>query len=248
MKIAFLLGAGFSKYFGLPLADEFVSEAQLFLQNKDLLGYSPTRKSEFFERFIGFNEYLIAIKGINFFNIEQILQAADQKSLIALSDKDPWLKIGQDIRYAIFEMFIIRHYMIFKSNKKYEIFDSYLRFLDFVCNTGYGPIISVNYDSILELLLKTAAISTGDLSNHCAARIRFKYGIGKDFHALPIGEPITDVRYFKLHGSFNWEKCEKHGFQENTDVLRTRVRGMCKECKQPNKTIYNLPRAKKTKN
>lgn len=247
MKIAFLLGAGFSKYFGLPLANELVTRAKLFLQNKNLLGYSPSRKSKVFERLLGFAEHVASTKNINSFDIEQILEAADNKSLIALSNDDPWLGIGTDIRYAIFETFVINHYTIFNNSKKYEIFDSYLRFLDLIDKTGYGPLISINYDSIPELLLKTAAISNGNLSNQCAARIRFSYGIGSDFQALDIGGPVANIRYFKLHGSYNWEKCDKHGFQENTDVLRTRVRGVCRECKSPTKPYIIYPELRKQK-
>ena len=93
MSIGFLIGAGFSKHLGLPLATEFVHHARRCLEQGSWNNCAPSRQRAVFERLVAFSDILEA-SGTSASNIEDLLRHADLRRLASTHLHDPWVDIS----------------------------------------------------------------------------------------------------------------------------------------------------------
>ncbi|MBI4706513.1 MAG: hypothetical protein HY761_01110 [Candidatus Omnitrophica bacterium] len=244
LKTGFLLGAGFSKYGGMPLSCDFVIQAQNILDNRLERSYIPSREPKNLQSLVRFKDFVSDEKGREINHIEEIIKLSDQYRLT----KD-WDNIDKEVRDAIYEILIAAPFIMYLKDKNelYKMFDIYLRFLLIVADSE-AMIATLNYDPLLELLLHTAAMSitpNSQLFHKFAEIVSFNYGIG-DFSYRPLWGSSSnidrvDILYFKLHGATNWEGCDQHGLTEVCDPLKTRAIGRCRECNMPAKPFIIYP-------
>lgn len=185
----FVIGAGFSRPAGLPLASELFSE----VRNRIELRHGPETK---FQRDVeDYLEYRKACDGLDLdeanLDLEQFMSYLDIEHYLDLRGSDTWSLEGNEsqlmIRKGIGEVI---HGSTPAAN---QLPDCYYRFAEQL--SPHDLVITFNYDVVLERALDHVG-KPYRLFPH-----RYK-SIGR--HSSTIDSDIEEVTILKLHGSVDW--------------------------------------------
>lgn len=185
----FVLGAGFSRPAGLPLAAELFSEVRSSVERR----YGRETK---FQRDIGnYVEYRSVCDGTAFqenkIDLEELMSFLDIEHFLELRGSDTWSQEGNEsqlmIRKAIGEVVHGR------TPPADRLPDVYYRFAEQL--TPHDTVITFNYDILLERALEHIG-KPYRLFPH-----RFK-SIGR--YSNVVDSDVEEVTVLKLHGSVDW--------------------------------------------
>ncbi len=219
--LGILTGAGFSKYYGLPLAFEFPQYARRYYESKDWRGYPFVYGRESLRPLFEYPEELSREAGHVVDNIEEILRLAPEG-----------FRRNQMLR-GIFSVLQAAQHEIEHMKDEHERHNAYLSFLDLVLRGGdqpfAAPIVTVNYDGVPEIVAYNASMDGLDDPDDWD----FHYIIRPEAHSIisrcgPWPQTIRKFLIYKLHGSISWDRCPKHGLQQITDARRYNTDGRCK--------------------
>ena len=185
----FVLGAGFSKSAGLPLASELYGKVKNAIEAKH-------GKDTKFQRDIeSYTDYRKSCDGIEIdessIDLEELMSFLDIEHFMGLRGSDTWSEEGNEsqlmIRKAIGEVIHLR------TPKAHNLPEAYHRFAESL--TTHDIVITFNYDIILERALEHVG-KPYRLFQH-----RYKE-IGE--YSNTVDSEKDEVIVLKLHGSVDW--------------------------------------------
>ena len=185
----FILGAGFSKRAGVPLADEFW---QIILKRCNHLW---GRARMFNDDLDGYIEYRYNCDGIELtratINFEEFLGYLDIEHYLGLRGKDTWSKDGNEGQVVVKTLIgkILSQYMPFTT----DVPDLYLEFASRLQPSDY--ILTFNYDNLLERAL--------DAVEKPYRLFPDRYKSVSKYSGI-IDSSKDEVIILKLHGSIDW--------------------------------------------
>ncbi|WLD57729.1 SIR2 family protein [Salinispirillum sp. LH 10-3-1] len=185
----FVLGAGFSKPAGLPLASELYGEVKSAIEARH------GKETKFQRDLENYIEYRRACDGITIdesnIDLEELMSFLDIEHFLGLRGSDTWSEEGNEsqlmIRKAIGEVIHL------KTPEANNLPDAYYRFAESL--SPHDIVITFNYDIILERALEYVG-KPYRLFQH-----RYKE-IGE--YSNTVDSEKEEVIVLKLHGSVDW--------------------------------------------
>lgn len=185
----FVLGAGFSKPAGLPLASELYGEVKSAIEARH------GKETKFQRDLENYIEYRRACDGITIdesnIDLEELMSFLDIEHFLGLRGSDTWSEEGNEsqlmIRKAIGEVIHLR------TPEANNLPDEYYRFAESL--SPHDIVITFNYDIILERALEYVG-KPYRLFQH-----RYKE-IGE--YSNTVDSEKDEVIVLKLHGSVDW--------------------------------------------
>ncbi len=189
----YILGAGFSRPAGLPLATELWSE--VYRRGHAMTG----RAGQFRDDLDTFIEYKKNCEGIKLtpdqVDFEEFIAFLDVEFHLGLRGKETWSSEGNETQVVVKTLIgeILTEWM----PSKEEIPEIYLRFAEILKPNDY--VLTFNYDVLLERALETAGVPFRLFSE------RYKVDpINPDRKLLFVDDSRDEVVVLKLHGSIDW--------------------------------------------
>ncbi len=216
-KIVYFLGAGASKNFGYPLTNEIMPEILRYLINHDLFNNASNSLDEEKEQEKDLKDFIdILYPGLKDIdpiaesnripNITEVLSMVEYCCFYNLPPHpslcDEKLFYFRDLlNRGIAE--ILRKYIskdVQKHNNKFLSFKKQIK--DKIKNEDV-TIITTNYDLLVDKLCDTYS-----------KKNKVDFGISyRDVKSNGIILPVApNLRYYKIHGSMNWLKCDQCGY------------------------------------
>lgn len=232
-KNVYILGAGFSHAQGLPLQDDFLSQARdVYFSNPD--AYKHFEKVfNFFDKLSRMRNYL----SYPLLNLENLFNLFEMELFYSIpkdnSKKRDFIKLIVDVLKKL-----SKSPTSYNKDGGLQLDDGgsyglYLKFLRLFMKPQYphnvyaDTIISLNYDLIVESVthLHNLEAERGDIHNHIFLNV---VGNKENIKVLPLESffdtpqqqiyddllehPTKTINLLKLHGSINWEKQNGENF------------------------------------
>lgn len=218
--VVYFLGAGFSKSFGYPLTGEIMPEILSKLLKHDLFELGDTKTDEEWEQEEKLLQYLYLIyPGLKNFKKNDLNQTQDIANITevlsfvdhcCLHNMPPHPKLNERnlrdfqalLKRAVDELLIAYHLTDYSKSEE-KLLPLFFDPIKLEKKNGTVSIITTNYDLIIDEQFVSAAENN-----------RIDYGINyRSVHTDEIefqqSRPL--FKYFKLHGSLNWVKCDYCG-------------------------------------
>lgn len=203
----YILGAGFSKPAGLPLAQELWDEVRRRAHN------SPVAKHHFEADLRIYLRYKKECTGKSLtpheVDFEDFMAFLDIEHYLWLRGSDTWSQDGNETQVII--KALIGEILTERIPSKREIPDLYLRFAEILRPNDY--ILTFNYDVLLERALEIAGV-----------RFRLvpeRYKPDPERSDTLLVDSRDEVVIFKLHGSIDWFDKKNHVPLEGGQAARS---------------------------
>ncbi len=244
-----MLGAGFSKSFGIPLAQDFIDYARRLVPENGP-GTRPNMGTE-----VTLRPFVRFADRVGLTHIEKLLRCADTLDREARWNGSVPENLRRMVVMAIFDILREAQADQFILGADTRVWDAYLGFLSLAAALGSrglaAPIVSLNYDTVLECVLdrlhrKAKFETPRDFA--VARHVEFAYGgdITSRTWASETGK-FEDIAwrfpYWKVHGAINWESCPIHGYRRMLDDLASNTPGRCEiaGCKELTSPLIAYP-------
>lgn len=185
----FILGAGFSRPAGLPLA------AELFAEVKGRIGRQHGRNTKFQRDLDSYVDYRVACGASGFteanIDLEELMSFLDIEHYLGLRGSDTWSREGNESQLMI--RMAIGGVIQGRTPSADKLPEAYYRFAEQF--KPHDTVITLNYDIVLERALE-----------HVGKRYRlFPRRLKSVGYMLDeVDESFEEVTVLKLHGSVDW--------------------------------------------